>query len=89
MTVILHDAQYTFFIISRSVLLRMRNVSDKTRRENQNTRFMSNNLSQKSYRLWDNVEKYGRTRQATDENMAYIFALHAGALSLQTHTQNI
>ena len=29
-----------FMIISRSVLLRMRNVSDKTCRENQNTNFM-------------------------------------------------
>jgi hypothetical protein len=24
---------------------------------------------QKSYRLWDNVEKYDRTRQATDDNI--------------------
>jgi len=32
-----------FFIISRSVLLRMRNVSDKTYRENKNTNFTSNN----------------------------------------------
>ena len=30
------------FIISRSILLRMRNVSDKSFRENQNTRFMFN-----------------------------------------------
>jgi hypothetical protein len=25
----------------------------------------------KSYRLWDNVEKYFRVGQATDDNMAY------------------
>jgi len=31
-----------FFITSRSILLRMRNVSDKSCRENQNTHFMSN-----------------------------------------------
>jgi len=31
-----------FMIISRSVLLRMRNVLDKCCRENQNKRFMSN-----------------------------------------------
>ena len=29
----LHEDQYTFFIVSHSVLLRMRNVSDKTLRE--------------------------------------------------------
>jgi len=29
MTVILHEDQHTFLIISRSILLRMRNVSDK------------------------------------------------------------
>ena len=31
-----------FFITSRSILLRMRNVSDKTYRENQNTHFTFN-----------------------------------------------
>ena len=25
----------------------------------------------KTRRLWDNVEKYGRTRQVTDDNMAH------------------
>ena len=33
----LHEDQYTFFIISHSVLLRMRNVSHKLSRENRNT----------------------------------------------------
>ena len=28
-------------------------------------------FSRKSYRLWDNVEKYGQARQATDNHMAY------------------
>jgi hypothetical protein len=36
--------KYTFLIISRSVLLRMRNVSDKNCRENQNTHFIFNNF---------------------------------------------
>ena len=31
---------YTFFIISGSFFLRMRNISDKSTRENQNTYFM-------------------------------------------------
>ena len=34
----------TFMIISRWILLRMRNVSDKSCRENQNTHFMFNNF---------------------------------------------
>jgi len=33
----LHEDQYTYLIISRSVLLTMRNVSDNSCRENQNT----------------------------------------------------
>jgi hypothetical protein len=39
-------------------------------RENQNIHFMSNNhLFPKQYRLWDNVEKYGTAREATDDNI--------------------
>ena len=36
----LHEDQYIFLIISRRILLRKRNVSDKRCRENQNTHFM-------------------------------------------------
>jgi hypothetical protein len=39
----LHEDQYTFLVISRSVLLRMRNVSDTGCRENQNTHFVFGN----------------------------------------------
>jgi hypothetical protein len=50
----------TFMIISRWILLGMRDVSNKSCRENQNTHFMLNNFFfRKSCRLWDNVEKYG------------------------------
>jgi hypothetical protein len=37
----LHEDQYTLLIISHSVLLRKRNVSDKTGRGNQNTHLCS------------------------------------------------
>jgi hypothetical protein len=40
----LHEDLCTFVIISRWILLRMRNVSDKSCRENQNTHFMFNNV---------------------------------------------
>jgi hypothetical protein len=56
-------------IISRWILLRLRNFSDRSCRENQNTLFCSVAFCRKSYRLWDNMEKYGRARQATDDNM--------------------
>jgi len=46
----------------------MRNVSDQFVKENK-THFMFNNFSQKSGYLQNNVEKYGRTRQATNENI--------------------
>ena len=63
-----HVNQCTFFIISRSFLLRMRNVSDRICTENQSTHFVfSNFFFRKLCRLWDNVEKYCRAGQATDE----------------------
>jgi len=43
-----HEEQYTFLIIPRSVLLRMRIVWSKTGRENQNTHFMFNDFSMKN-----------------------------------------
>ena len=40
--------------------------------DNRNTRFMFNNFFfSKLCRLWNNVEKYCRVEQATDDNMAY------------------
>ena len=59
-------------IISRWILLRMRNVSDKNFIENQNTHFMFSNSpppSRKSCRFWHNIEKQGWTRQATGDNI--------------------
>jgi hypothetical protein len=60
-----------FLIISRSVLLGMRNVSDKSCRENQNTHFTFNNFFFKSCRLWDNVEKCCGSEQATDGSITW------------------
>jgi hypothetical protein len=41
----LHEDLCTFMTISRRILLRMRNSSDKSCRENQNTCFMVSNFS--------------------------------------------
>jgi hypothetical protein len=58
----LHEDQYTFLIISRSILLRMKNVSDKSCRENQNARFVFNNFFRKSclFSSEKNIAKQGR-----------------------------
>jgi hypothetical protein len=65
------DALFLFyssiFILSRSVLLRMRRVSDKICKENQNTHFMFSNFFRKYCPLGDNVEKYCTGGQATDD----------------------
>ena len=68
----LHEAQCIFDIITRSLLLRMRNVSDKRFRGRQNTHFMSHDFFfRKSCRLWDNVAKYCTAGEAIVENTAH------------------
>jgi len=76
-----------FFIISRSFLLSIRNVSDKSCRENQNTKFIFNNFFfRKSCPLWDNTEKYITAGQATDDNMAL---KHCMLVRTATNTQSM
>ena len=62
----LHEDKCSFLIICHSVLLRMRNISDRRCRENQNTHFLLNSFFfflffplsfQKLCHLWDNVKK--------------------------------
>jgi hypothetical protein len=43
----LHEDQHTFFIISPSIILRMKNVSDTSCTENRNTHVMFNNFFSK------------------------------------------
>ena len=57
----LHEDVSVFMTKHRSIL-RMRNVSDKSCRENQNMHFMFNNPPPRSCRLLDNMEKYGTAR---------------------------
>ena len=61
-------------IISRTILLVMRNISDKFGTENQNTYIFSIMFQiffRKLWRLWDNVKKNCTARQTTDDNMAH------------------
>jgi len=64
----LHEDQYTFLIISRSVIPRMRNVSDKICREDQNTHFVFSNFffetSAVDEIMWKNMVE-------SVDNMAY------------------
>jgi len=57
----------------------MKHFSDESCRENRTTHFIFNKFIYlfflKSYRLWHNVEKYGRAGQATDDNMAHAHCL--------------
>jgi hypothetical protein len=60
-TVTLHEDRYTFLIIILSVLLRMRNFSDKYCRENQNTHFLP----------FMRCVKDLRAEEGTDDSMAH------------------
>jgi hypothetical protein len=63
------------FIISRSVLLRMRNRAEKAIEKIKTHILCSVTLYRKSCRLWDNVEKYCRAEQATDDSMAHVHCM--------------
>jgi hypothetical protein len=69
------EDQYTFLIISCSVLRRMKNVSDKSSRATRNTHFMLSLFFRKSCRLWDNVENYCRAGQAIHDNMVHAYCM--------------
>ena len=81
----LHEHLRTFMIIPRLIFLRMRHVSDKSCRDNQNTHFMLNNFFPKIVPFMRYVEKYGRARQATDDNTIR----RRKDARIQTHTHNI
>ena len=83
----LHEEQYTFLIISRSVLLRMRNVSDRCR-ENQNTHFMFNNFF---FLISPFTRWHGKILWILAGHWWQYGAhkLHDGYLRLQIHTQNM
>jgi hypothetical protein len=76
-------------IIRHWVPVGMRNVSDWSCRENQNTHFIFNNFFlRKLCRLWDNVEKqYCCARQTASEKMWY--ACRITKATIQTRIQNM
>jgi hypothetical protein len=71
----LHEDLCTFMMVSHSAL-KMRNISFKNCTENQNIHLMFSKFSQKSCHLTDNMEKYNRARQATDDySMAHVLCI--------------
>ena len=70
--VTLHEDQYAFMITYRSVLLRMKNISDKCR-ENQNTHFIFKFFFFENHPfceiMWKNTVEIGR--QQTIDNMKH------------------
>ena len=67
----LHEDPYTFLIITRWILLRMRNVLDKIIEKIKTTILWSIAFCRISCHLWYHVEKYCTAGQATDHNMAH------------------
>jgi hypothetical protein len=82
----LHEDLCTFMIVSRWILLRMRNFSDTSYRENQNTFDFQYFFPWKSCRLWDNVENL-----VDSGNILWgiCFAYEETNTGIQIHTQNM
>jgi hypothetical protein len=80
MTSTSHEDLHKFTIISRRILLRMRNIPDKSCRKNQKTRYMFIIFKEYLCILWDTVQVAIWYSACT---------LHPGQLRLQTHTHNV
>jgi hypothetical protein len=65
----LHEDLYMLMIMPPSVLLIMRNFSERVCTENQNTHFMSNKCFLLKFVAFKRL--CGKGRQATDDNMAH------------------
>jgi hypothetical protein len=86
----LHEGQYIyFFIMSRSFLLRMRNVWDKSCRENQNTHFMFNIFFFENHafykKMWKNIVQWSRPQKTIWRMRITYWILTA----TNTHTQEV
>jgi hypothetical protein len=85
----LHEAdRYTFLIISRSFLLRMKNVLNKSCRDNKNIHFGFSNFFTENRVVYEIMCKilYSGTGYRWQYSAC---ALHAGYLRLQTHSHNM
>ena len=71
----LHEDVFTFMTISCWFLLRMRNVSNKICRENQNAYFMFNNVLRKSCLSWECRKIWSQRGQKWRHNMAHTLCM--------------
>jgi hypothetical protein len=73
------------FMISRWILLRVRNISNRSHTEHQNTLHSQLPFLANRAFLWDKFEKCGKTRQATDGNVIRSMGF-ACWVTMDTHT---
>ena len=86
-----HEDVRTFNTASRWLLIRIRNVLDKSSRENQNTCTFNNSFFYSENRavyekMWKNIVESGTPQVRI---LYWACALHVGSLRLQTHTRNM
>jgi len=68
----------------------MKNILDRFVDKIQGRIFVSGNFSWKSCLLWDNVEKYGKTRQTTNDNIILLMRFACWITkAADTHTENM
>jgi len=72
-------------MMSRSVLVRMRNVSDKSFRENQNTHFVLNNSSVCEI-MWENMVQQDTSQMAVRRMRCLCWRTKATHTRTHTHT---
>ena len=83
----LHENVFTFMTISRWILLRMRNVLDKSCRENQNTHFTLSYVFPKIAPFMRYVEKYDKAWGPQMTSQYGVYAWHAGWARLHARTR--
>jgi len=81
------DQLYIFLIISLSVIFRIRNASDKICRERRNTFYVRYRVTKIVTFMRDDVEYTVESAGHIWQHSAW--ELHAGYLSLKSHTQNM
>jgi len=83
----LHEYKSTFFIISRSVLFKMRHVSEKPCRENQNTHFMFANFFPKIIPFMRKCGKILVERSRPEMTIRRMLILYWISKATKTHTE--
>ena len=82
-----HKYLRTFMIISCWITLKIRSISDRNCRENQNTRFVFSTCFAKIVPLLYRVKKCGRSGETTDENIVGLLCF-ASWITKATHTHS-